>query len=97
LKTPATSIQAYTQILYEELQRSGGTPAARIAERLNVQVTRLSHLIRDLLDVSQVSQGQLGLRYGYFDMGSLIVEVVEDMQVATSIRMVGIRPLLPVG
>jgi two-component system CheB/CheR fusion protein len=94
LKTPATSIQAYTQILCEELQQSGGTPAARIAERLNVQVTRLSHLIRDLLDVSQVSHGQVGLRYGFFDIGGLILEVVEDMQVATSIRMVTgeIRP-----
>ena len=88
LKTPTTSIQAYTQILFEELQRSGDTPAARIAERLNIQITRLSHLIRDLLDVSQVSHGQIGLHYGYFDIGSLILEVVEDMQVATSIRMV---------
>ena len=94
LKTPATSIQAYTQILCEELQQSGGSPAARIAERLNVQVTRLSHLIRDLLDVSQVSHGQVGLHYGFFDIGGLILEVVEDMQVATSIRMVTgeIRP-----
>gem|GEM_PF-7075173 len=88
LKTPATSIHAYTQILCEELQRSGDTQAARIAERLNVQVTRLSHLIRDLLDVSQVSHGQPGLRYGYFDISRLILEVAEDMQVATSIRMV---------
>jgi len=55
---------------------------------LNIQITRLSHLIRDLLDVSQVSHGQIGLHYGYFDIGSLILEVVEDMQVATSIRMV---------
>ena len=88
LKTPATNIQAYTQILCEELQRSGDTTAARIAERLNLQITRLSHLIRDLLDVSQVSHGQIGLHYGYFDIGSLILEVVEDMQVATSVRMV---------
>ena len=88
LKTPATSIRAYTQILCDELQRSGNIPATRIAERLNVQVTRLSHLIGDLLDVSQVSHGQFGLRYGYFDMARLILEVVEDMQVATSIRMV---------
>jgi signal transduction histidine kinase len=98
LKSPATSIQAYTQILYEELQRSGDAGSARIAERLNVQVNHLSHLTRDLLDITRVSHGPLPLQEAWFDMGRLVDEVVEGIGLTTSIRIVTgkIRRDLPV-
>jgi signal transduction histidine kinase len=88
LKTPATSIQAYTQILYEELLRSGDAGSARIVERLNMQVGHLSHLTRDLLDITRVSHGQLALQEGWFDMGRLVDEVVEGIGLTTPIRIV---------
>jgi len=46
LKTPATSIQAYTQILYNEFLESNDQRSAALMSRLNSQVTRLAHLAK---------------------------------------------------
>ena len=83
LKTPATSIQAYTQMLYREFVETNDLRHAQLVSRLNSQVQRLTCLTRDLLDTTRISQGQLRLREEYFDLRSMVGETVEEMQLTT--------------
>jgi len=96
LKTPATSIQAYSQLLYEELAGGHDRQPAELAMKLSSQVSRLTRLTKDLLDVTRMTQGQANLKKDRLDMLQLIIETVEELQVTTSIRLiVAEHPPLP--
>jgi signal transduction histidine kinase len=87
LKTPATSIQAYSQLLYEELAKTSDKQSAELVKKLNSQVARLTSLTKELLDVTRISQGQTVIKRDAVDLTPLIAEIVEEMQVTTPIRL----------
>jgi two-component system CheB/CheR fusion protein len=88
LKTPATSIQAYTQILYQEFLEAKDQRSAFLVSKLNNQVARLTRLTKDLLDVTKITEGQLRLKKTWFDPAALIIEVMEEVQRTTAHRIV---------
>jgi two-component system CheB/CheR fusion protein len=83
LKTPITSIKAYTQILQDVFQKAKDTKAAEMMEKMNTQVDRLTGLIVDLLDFTRIEGGRLKFREEHYDLNGLIAEIVEDMQRTT--------------
>ncbi len=83
LKTPVTSIKAYTQILYETLKEKDDHYSADLLLKMDHQIDRLTTLIKDLLDVTKISEGRLDIRHEKFDLNELIDEVVQDMQLTT--------------
>jgi len=88
LKTPATSIHAYSQLLYEELAGTRDKQSAELAMKLTSQVARLTRLTKDLLDVTRINQGQVDLRKDRMDLDEMIRETVEELQVTTPMRLV---------
>jgi two-component system, chemotaxis family, CheB/CheR fusion protein len=80
LKTPVTSIKAYAQILHAQFIEDNNLPSANMLEKLDRQVDRLTNLIRDLLDVTQITEGQLKLHTEETNLNELVNEVAEDMQ-----------------
>ena len=80
LKTPITSIKGYTQILRNALQESDDPDTVDVVDRLDRQVNRLTNLVRDLLDVTKLTGGQLQLAIVPFDINELISEIVEENQ-----------------
>jgi PAS domain S-box-containing protein len=52
LKTPVTSIKAYTELLMEILNEDGGRDDIQLVSKLDAQVDRLTELIRSLLDTT---------------------------------------------
>jgi len=88
LKSPATTIQAYSQLLYEELANAPGSQPVQLVRKLNGQVSRLTRLTKDLLDVTGISQGLVQLRKEWFDIRALLTGTVEELQVTTPIRLV---------
>ncbi|GCE15585.1 ATP-binding protein [Tengunoibacter tsumagoiensis] len=84
LKTPITSLKAYTQLLQRQFQRAGDDRAVSLLHKMESQVDRLTHLIADLLDVTKIENGHLLFSKTTFDMEKLIQEVVEDLQRTTS-------------
>jgi two-component system CheB/CheR fusion protein len=84
LRTPVTSIKAYTQLLQEMVNEKNDTESVEIIDKLNRQVDRLTHLIADLLDITRISEGQLTLQPEVFSINDLINEIVELMQRTTA-------------
>jgi len=83
LKTPVTSIKAYTQILQEVFEKANDKKSAEMLEKMNHQVDRLTHLIIDLLDFTRIEGGKLKFRDEKYDLNDLISEKVEEMQRTT--------------
>ncbi|RYZ95962.1 MAG: sensor histidine kinase, partial [Proteobacteria bacterium] len=80
LKTPLTPLKIQTQQLLRLIARdslASVDPARvnRMLEISNRQIERLNKLIEDLLDISRISTGKMGLRIEEFD----IMELLEDM------------------
>ena len=80
LRTPVTSIKAYAQLLERRFQQQGNTDAARSVNKINRQLDKLTSLIKDLLDVTKIEQGELEMKHERFEYIELASEVVEDMQ-----------------
>jgi len=80
LKTPVTSLRVYTEMLQEKFEAAGNREYAGFMVKMNVQVDRLTDLIRDLLDTTRITDGQLPLNLGPFDLNDLINERVEEIQ-----------------
>lgn len=84
LKTPLTSLQMQAQLverLLRRYQRAELSPE-RIESTLRIlnrQLTRLGHLVNDLLDVTRLNAGRLTLVRALVDLSALAREVVERM------------------
>lgn len=91
LKTPITSINGYVQLLLniynefddEKLQASRSTVTSSLGT-VAKQVSKLTRLISDLLDMSKIESDKLELHTTEFDLSGLIEETVQDMRYATS-------------
>jgi PAS domain S-box-containing protein len=80
LKTPVTSIKNYAEILQEKFEESGNVEDAMLMQKMNVQIDRMSKLIKDLLDTTRISESNLSLHPESFDINELIQERVEELQ-----------------
>ncbi|PWT99280.1 MAG: hypothetical protein C5B52_10870 [Bacteroidetes bacterium] len=80
LRTPVTSIKAYTEILQELCEEDSYTQGTELLKKLDMQVDRLAHLVRSLLDTTKISEGQLSFAYQEFDLTKLINERVDDLR-----------------
>jgi signal transduction histidine kinase len=78
LKTPVTSIKGYAQIIQTYFQHSEEKEVAALIDKLNNQVSRLTKLLENLLDVTKITAGQLQLQL------SMIEEVVEELRQTTN-------------
>ena len=83
LKTPVTSIKAYTQVLEKMLQRKGETKEAEMISRMDGQINRLTSLIGDLLDVTKINSGKLQFNDREFEFIPMVKELIEDLQRTT--------------
>ncbi len=83
LKTPVTSIKAYTQVLEKMLLKKGETKEAAMITRMDGQINRLTSLISDLLDVTKINSGKLQFNDREFDFVPMVQDLVEDLQRTT--------------
>jgi two-component system CheB/CheR fusion protein len=80
LKTPVTSIKAYVEVLQEKFEQQKDAKSAGLMDKLNIQVDRLTFLIRDLLDTTKIAEGKLTFSFEKFDINELIHERIEELQ-----------------
>lgn len=84
LKTPVTSIKAYTQILQHRFEKVGNEEAAMMLKKMDIQLNKLTGLIRDLLDATRIDAGKLQFHRNYFDLNQLVSDIVGEMQLTTN-------------
>jgi PAS domain S-box-containing protein len=80
LKTPVTSIKAYTELLQEMCNEGDYVSGAPLIKKLSAQVDRLIELVHSLLDTTMLAEGGLALQLEQFKIGELIEECVENLQ-----------------
>ena len=84
LKTPVTSLKAYTEILMMGLEPRNNTSAISILGKMNKQIDKLTRLIGDLLDVSKANSGELKFNFEKIDFNELVEEVTSMIQLTSS-------------
>lgn len=84
LKTPVTSIKAYTQLLEQKFSTVGDDVSSTLMRRMDNQINKLSALINDLLDITKLDEGKLVFRNENFSCIDLVNEVVEELQRTTN-------------
>ncbi len=83
LKTPVTSLKAYTQILQSTFDEEHNQQAVEMLSKMDKQVDKLTTLIVDLLDVTKIDKGELVFEMCEFDFNEMVKEIAEEMQRTT--------------
>ncbi|MDP4286161.1 MAG: ATP-binding protein [Bacteroidota bacterium] len=83
LKTPVTSLKAYTQLLLMEASASGDNNHKKMLEKMDIQINKLTSLITDLLDTSKLQNGQLVYNVRSFEFNELASEIIEEIQLTS--------------
>ena len=85
LKTPVTSIKGYVQMLLSMISKDPNRsmselPVESSLVRVENQVTRLTHLISEMLDLSRMEESKLDLNVEEFDLCKLVDDTIKDVQ-----------------
>jgi two-component system CheB/CheR fusion protein len=83
LKTPITSVKAYTQILGRRFRKAGDMESVELIGKMDSQLDKLTDLIGDLLDVTKIEAGRIQFHESYFDFNELVEDTVEELQRTT--------------
>lgn len=92
LKTPVTSIKAYTEVLQEMYDEGDYETGSTIIKKLDAQVDRLIELVHALLDVTKITGGELPLQIEQFNLAALVRERAEDLGRVSTIHHILIKP-----
>ena len=83
LKTPVTSLKAYTQILQTTFDEDKNEKASAMLAKMDKQIDKLTGLIVDLLDVTKINKGEMVFDFEEIDVNELIMEIAEEIQRTT--------------
>jgi len=84
LKTPVTSAKGYVQLLLTALQKDQDKPLSPSLMKLSLvsidkQITRLTRLLSELLDLSKIETGKLELSNEVFNLNEMVIDTVQDI------------------
>jgi PAS domain S-box-containing protein len=83
LKTPLTSLKAYTQVLQNRFKDSTDETSLNIINKVELQVSKVIQMVTSLLDVTSLQQKKLSLNVRLFDFNALVTEITESVQQTT--------------
>ena len=82
LKTPVTSIKGYAHLL-STMQGNDNKELSHLHDKMQLQITKLTVLIKDLLDVTKVQEGGLVYNKTSMNLTGAVKEMMEDLQRTT--------------
>ena len=80
LRTPITSVKAYTQLLQRMFEKEGKKEPTLYLSKMDTQINKLTQLIMNLLDVTRLQDNKLVFTEEAFDFDTLVHDVVENIQ-----------------
>lgn len=96
LKTPVTSLKAYTQLLQMDAIENADKRRESMLSKMDSQIDKLTSLITDLLDTSKMQNGKLIYNKTFFQLNELIKEIVDETQVTNVSHKIIIEKNIPV-
>jgi signal transduction histidine kinase len=81
LKTPVTSLKAYTQLLQMDAKVTADKKRESMLSKMDLQVNKLTALITNLLDTSKIQNGKLIYNKHFFQLNDLVKEIVDEIQI----------------
>ena len=96
LKTPVTTIKGYIQLLLSEYKNGNDALLSNSLRTIDKQITKLTTLITDLLDVTKIETGRFILNSENFVINDLIKETIEDIQAGSRSHKIIFNQSLPV-
>ena len=97
LKTPLTSVIAYSELLDEHSVTLSSQQRAEFLARLQAEANRLLGLIEDILDLSRLETGKLTLRRQSASVNAIVHAALETTQPLASKHGVALRERLDDG
>lgn len=91
LKTPLTSLKLHAQMMKKNIHGEKEN-VKNFIEKTNINVTRLTRLVDDMLDISRIKTGNLSLVFEEVDLCELVKEVVERLR-SHFIEIIGHTPI----
>ncbi len=82
LRTPLNAIIGYSEMLEEETRDSGQVENVRDLQRIQTAGKHLLSLINDVLDLSKIEAGKMGLHLETFDLRPMVEEIVTTLRPA---------------
>jgi hypothetical protein len=92
LKTPVTSLKAYSQLLERKFMTAGDPESAALMQRMDKQINKLQSLIGDLLETTKLQEGKMAFKKEVFTLNALVSEIAEELQRTTSRHNIIIEP-----
>ncbi len=84
LRTPLNAIIGYSEMLEEETRESGKSDDAKDLRKIQSAGKHLLALINDVLDLSKIEAGKMGLHLESFEVAPLIDEMITTLQPAAA-------------
>jgi PAS domain S-box-containing protein len=91
LKTPVTSIKAFIQILQKRSLQLDDQFFHQVLVKTGAQLTNLTLLIDDLLNVSRIQSGRMEIHQNLFDFDSLIKEEIDNYEAANQTHQIFLK------
>ncbi|HEX7961872.1 MAG TPA: ATP-binding protein [Terriglobales bacterium] len=84
LRTPLNAIIGYSEMLEEETQDLGKIETVQDLQKIQAAGKHLLALINDVLDLSKIEAGKMGLHLETFDVTDLVEEIVTTLEPAAA-------------
>ena len=84
LRTPLNAIIGYSEMLEEETRDSGKVENVQDLKKIQTAGKHLLSLINDVLDLSKIEAGKMGLHLETFDVSQVIEEMITTLQPAAA-------------
>ena len=91
LKTPVTTIKGYAQLLLKTHGKGDDVFLAVSLLTIEKQVSKLTKLIADLLDITKIETGNLQLRKEKISINALVQEVIKEIQATTPSHIISLQ------
>lgn len=78
LKTPLTSAKVYVQILQQKADEQGYKYFSDTLKKADLKLDKMTGLINNFLNVSQLESGKIKLEFSSFELNSLITELLNE-------------------
>ena len=79
LKTPITSLKAYGQLVQKRLSELDDQTSYGMVKKMNENISRLTTLVQDLVDVTRIENNKLQFRLSDFSFNDLVKDVADEI------------------